>query len=189
VPREQLAEFEDLIVKEALKVNVGDPLDSSTTIGPLINRAQYDKVRGYITEAIDEGFRLLIGGPQRPGGLTHGYYVGPTVFSDVPPSARIAQEEIFGPVLCLIPYDTVEQAIDITNATIYGLTNYIFTHSRELAFDVAGRIRSGRVQLNGAPHNLLAPVGGYKQSGNGREQGTYGLEEFLEVKALMGFSD
>jgi aldehyde dehydrogenase (NAD+)/betaine-aldehyde dehydrogenase len=146
---------------------------------------QRDRVRGYIRKGLDEGAKLLTGGDQPPDGLEKGFYVRPTVFSDVRPDMSIAQEEIFGPVLSIIPYDTEEEAIEIANGTVYGLAGGVWAGDKAHAEEVARKLRTGQVEVNGGGFNPLAPFGGYKQSGIGRELGRFGLEEFLEVKALQ----
>ncbi len=171
------------------EVKVGDPLDPASTVGPLVNRAQFDRVEAYIRLGMDEGARLVCGGPGRPEGLDRGFFVRPTIFADVDPAMRIAQEEIFGPVLCVLTYDTEDDAVRIANATPYGLGGYVFTQDRDRGLAIGRRLRAGRVFLNGKPSNAAAPMGGYKQSGNGREMGVFGLEEYLEVKAMIGFDD
>jgi acyl-CoA reductase-like NAD-dependent aldehyde dehydrogenase len=150
-----------------------------------VSAAQRDRVRGFIQTGIDEGATLVAGGPEAPEGLEQGYYVRPTIFSGVTRSMTIAQEEIFGPVLSIMPYDTEEEAIEIANDTIYGLAGGVWAGDAERAKAVARRIRAGQVEVNGGRFNPAAPFGGYKQSGLGREAGTFGLEEFLEVKALQ----
>ena len=148
-------------------------------------RAQRDRVRGFIQTGIDEGATLIAGGPEAPEGLETGYFVQPTVFSNVKPGMTIEQEEIFGPVLSIIPYDTEDEAVSIANDTIYGLAGGVWAGTPERAQAVARKIRAGQVEVNGGAFNVMAPFGGYKQSGLGREAGTFGLEEFLEVKALQ----
>ena len=157
-------------------------------IGPVVSQVQFDKIQGLIQQGIDEGARLVGGGTGKPEGMDKGYFVKPTVFADVNNQMTIATEEIFGPVLTMIPFDTEEEAIAIANDTPYGLTNYIQTQDSEKAGRVARKLRSGMVQINGAAMGGGAPVGGYKQSGNGREGGSWGLEDFLEVKAVTGWS-
>src|SRR5439155_6858759 len=146
---------------------------------------KWDRVQGYINKGVDEGARLVTGGPGKPEGLEKGYFVKPTVFSDVRRDMTIAQEEIFGPVLSIIPYDTEEEAVEIANDTIYGLAGGVWSADAERAKQVARRIRTGQVEVNGGAFNPLAPFGGYKQSGNGRELGKFGLEEFLQTKSLQ----
>ncbi|WP_210246833.1 aldehyde dehydrogenase family protein [Devosia ginsengisoli] len=167
-------------------IRLGDPLDPATTMGPLVSQTQFDKVQGLIQAGIDEGAMLVAGGPGRPAELNHGYYVRPTVFGDVTPQMRIAREEIFGPVLSIIGYDTEDEAIDIANDTPFGLAGFVQSKDPERARRVANRIRAGRVYLNGATFDRSLPFGGYKQSGNGREFGVFGFREYLEVKAVLG---
>jgi aldehyde dehydrogenase (NAD+) len=187
VQEEQAQEVVRLLSEEAAKVRVGDPQDASTTIGPVVNRAQFERVQQYIQIGIDEGARLVVGGAGRPEGLARGFYVKPTIFADVKPDMRIAQEEIFGPVLAVISYKTEAEAIAIANGTEYGLGGYVFSSDASRGWAVGAQMRAGRVFLNGAPSNTEAPMGGYKRSGNGREMGVFGLEEYLEVKAMIGF--
>jgi aldehyde dehydrogenase (NAD+) len=189
VQKGQVEEALKLILAEVDHIRVGDPRDPATTTGPVINRSQFERVQKYIQSGLDEGARLVCGGLGRPEGLQRGYFARPTVFADVDPEKTIAQEEIFGPVLAVIAYDTEEQAIRIANSTPYGLGGYVFTNDREKGFSIGRQIKAGRVFLNGRPSNTAAPMGGYKQSGNGREMGVFGLEEYLEVKALIGFED
>lgn len=167
-------------------IRLGDPLDPASTMGPLVSQAQYEKVQDLIQSGIDEGATLVTGGTGRPAEVNRGYYVRPTVFGNVTPQMRIAREEIFGPVLSIMSYDTEEQAIEIANDTPFGLAGFVQSKDRQRARSVANRIRAGRVYLNGAPFDRSLPFGGYKQSGNGREFGVFGFEEYLEVKAILG---
>lgn len=167
---------------------VGPASEEGKHIGPLVSEAQFDKVQGLIQKGIDEGARLVAGGTGRPGHLNRGFFARPTVFADVTPDMAIYKEEIFGPVLSIMPFDTEEEAIRIANDTPYGLTNYIQTPNDEKRRRVARRLRSGMVETNGAGFAQGSPFGGYKASGNGREGGTFGLEEFLEVKAVSGWT-
>jgi aldehyde dehydrogenase (NAD+) len=184
VPRARLTEVEALARDAAESYVVGDPLEEKTQLGPLISDVQLERVRGYIERGIAEGATLVTGGAAPCDGLAAGYFVRPTVFSDVRPDMTIAQEEIFGPVLVIIPYDTEDEAVDIANGTVYGLYAAV-AGDPERAQRVARRIRAGQVRVNDGPGFRGAPFGGYKQSGLGRENGRYGLEEFLEVKALF----
>jgi aldehyde dehydrogenase (NAD+) len=168
---------------------VGDPQDPATTMGPVVNRAQFERIQKYIQAGMDEKARLVCGGAGRPEGLARGYFVKPTVFADVKPTMTIAREEIFGPVLAVISYSTEAQAIEIANGTPYGLGGYVFASDREKGMAIGRQLRAGRVFYNGAPSDYAAPMGGYKQSGNGREMGVFGLEEYLEVKAMIGFRE
>jgi acyl-CoA reductase-like NAD-dependent aldehyde dehydrogenase len=186
VPAAKLAEAEQIAAAAAAKVVVGDPLDAQTTIGPIAHRRQYLRVQSLIQTGIDEGAKLVCGGVGRPDGLDKGFYAKPTVFSDVNNDMCIAREEIFGPVLTMIPYQDEEDAIRIANDCIYGLSGYVYSATLEHAADVARRLRTGMVHLNGDDGEMTAPFGGYKQSGVGREWGAHGIEEFLEVKAIMG---
>ena len=188
VHEDQMDEMLQHLAEEAGRVRVGDPLDPSTTMGPLVNKAQFERVQRYIQIGLDEGARLLCGGLGRPSGLERGYYVKPTVFANVAPDMTIAQEEIFGPVLSAIPYRTEAEAIEIANGTPYGLGAYVFAGDFDRGVAVGRELRAGRVFLNGAPSNTAGPMGGYRRSGNGREMGVFGLEEYLEVKAMFGFT-
>jgi aldehyde dehydrogenase (NAD+) len=174
-------------VTEALKI--GEPRLDDTGIGPLANKAQFEKVQRLIYKGIEEGARLITGGCGRPEGLRKGYFARPTVFSDVSNEMTIAREEIFGPVLCIIPYEDEDDAVRIANDTPYGLSGYVTSGDTERARGVAKRIRSGNVHINGARLDFGGGFGGYKQSGNGREWGEAGLEEFLELKAIFGYSE
>ncbi len=185
VPREKLAEVEEIARATAETFTVGDPFGGEAKLGPLVSAAQQARVRDYIQKGIDGGATLLTGGPEQPEGLDKGYYVKPTVFSNVTNDMTIAQEEIFGPVLSIIAYDTEEEAIQIANDTIYGLAGGVWSGDKDRAQKVARQIRAGQVEVNGGAFNLAAPFGGFKQSGIGREAGTYGLEEFLEIKSLQ----
>ena len=187
VPNSRMDEAAEIAKSAASKVKVGAPDAADTTIGPVVSAVQFEKIQGLIEKGIEEGARLECGGPGRPDGLNAGYYVRPTVFSHVTNDMTIAREEIFGPVLSLIGYDTDDDAVRIANDTAYGLSGYVSGDS-DRARNVARRIRTGNVHLNGAPVDNKAPFGGYKQSGNGREWGRYGFEEFLEVKAIMGYN-
>jgi aldehyde dehydrogenase (NAD+) len=186
VPQSHYAEAVKIAQAAAETVKVGDPGDSSTGIGPLSSAAQFKKVQGLIEQGVKEGARVVTGGPGRPDGLTKGYYTKPTVFADVNNNMTIAREEIFGPVLVMIPYKDEEEAIRIANDTPYGLSGYVSSGNVDRARRVAARLRTGMVHINGAQVDLQAPFGGYKQSGNGREWGREGFDEFLEVKAVMG---
>jgi aldehyde dehydrogenase (NAD+) len=185
VPRDRLAEAEQIAAARAERYRVGDPLAEGTNLGPLISDVQRDRVRGYIETGIAEGAKLVTGGAEPPDGLEKGYFVRPTVFSEVTAGMTIAQEEIFGPVLSIIPYDAEDEAVDIANGTIYGLAGGVWSGDPAHAEQVARRLRTGQVDINGAMYNPLAPFGGYKQSGVGRENGRIGFEEFLETKSLQ----
>lgn len=176
-----------LAVEAGAKVQVGDPTKPGGHIGPVVSRAQWEKIQGYIRLGTEEGANLVLGGPGRPEGLEHGYYVRPTIFANVRPGMRIEHEEIFGPVLCMIPFRDLEEAIRIANDTPYGLAAYVQTGDPEKAKAVARRLRAGSVYLNGAPQDYESPFGGFKQSGNGREWGMHGLLEYLELKSINGF--
>jgi aldehyde dehydrogenase (NAD+) len=189
VPRERLAEVEQLARETASAFVVGDPRSPQTTHGPVANRAQFNRVQEMIGVGIAEGARLICGGPGRPQGLERGCYVRPTLFSDVQPQMRIAQEEIFGPVLVIIAYASVDEAVEIANCTEYGLGAHVQGQDLTVARAVAARIRCGQVHINNPPWSPDAPFGGYKRSGNGREYGVEGMEEYLETKAILGYLD
>ena len=186
------SQIEDVIpylVDEAHKYRFGDPRDPATTMGPVVSKAQFDSIQGYIQAGIDEGARLVCGGLGRPDGLNHGYFVKPTVFVDVKPKMTISREEIFGPVLVVIPYSTEEEALEIANDSIFGLGGYVFAGDRKKGYAFATGLRAGRVSFNGAATNSETPMGGYKQSGIGRSMGVVGLEEYLEFKSVYGFAE
>ncbi len=187
VPAHRLAEVEDLASKTADAIRVGDPRDPATTMGPIANRAQYERVQAMIRAGIDEGAKLLCGGLGRPAGLDRGFFTQPTIFSEVRPEMRIAREEIFGPVLAIMPYRDEEEAIAIANDTVYGLGAHVQSSGPERARRVASRIRAGQVHINYPAWDGAAAFGGYKRSGNGREYGVHGLEEYLETKAILGY--
>ena len=168
-------------------IRLGDPLLPETTLGPLVSQGQFDKVQKLIQAGIDEGATLVAGGVGRPAEMNRGYYVHPTVFGNVTPQMTIAREEIFGPVLSILNYETEDEAIEIANATPFGLAGFVQSTNPERALRIAKRIRAGRVYLNGAAFDRSLPFGGYKQSGNGREFGVYGFREYLEVKAVLGY--
>ena len=185
VPREKMEAAEQIAAAVLEHVKVGDPLEEGTTLGPLVSETQRERVRDYIRKGKEEGAKMVAGGDEPPEGLDRGYFVKPTVFSEVKPDMTIAQEEIFGPVLSIIPYDDEDDAVRIANDTIYGLAGGVWSGDPERAKRVARRIRTGQIEINGATFNPTAPFGGYKQSGHGRELGKFGLEEFLEVKSLQ----
>jgi aldehyde dehydrogenase (NAD+) len=189
VPRARHTEAAAIAKAAAEKVSVGDPRSEGTTIGPVVSKAQFDKIQRLIQAGIDEGAELVTGGAGRPQGLERGYYVRPTVFAGVRNDMSIAREEIFGPVLSILPYDSEDDAVRIANDTVYGLSGYVSSGDAERGMRVASRLRTGNVHLNGAGADFSAPFGGYKQSGNGREWGEFGFEEFLEVKAVMGCAE
>jgi len=188
VPRPRMAEAIEVARQVADGTKVGDPFAEGTHIGPLVSRAQFKKVQGLITKGIEEGATLVAGGPGRPDGLTKGYFLKPTVFADVHNDMSIARAEIFGPVLCIIPYEDEDNAVRIANDTPYGLSGFVSSRDIERARRVAKRIRAGNVHINGARVDFGGCFGGYKQSGNGREWGEAGLEEFLELKAIFGYA-
>jgi aldehyde dehydrogenase (NAD+) len=185
-PRSRLPEIQGRLKTEVAALKVGHSTDPSVSVGPMVSQKQWDRVQGYIQLGLEEGAELLVGGEGRPRGLDRGWFVQPTVFTGVNNDMRIAREEIFGPVLCVIPYDDEEEAITIANDTPYGLQAYVESADVAHARRVAERLESGRVVINGAPHEPLAPFGGFKQSGIGREYGRYGLEAHLEARAILG---
>jgi len=185
VPRHRLSEAEDLAVRKAESFVLGDPFDPATTLGPVTTADQRDRVRGYIRAGLDDGVRMLTGGPQPPSGLNRGYFVRPTVFSG-DNTTRVAREEIFGPVVVIIPFEDEADAIAIANDSQYGLAAGVWCAHADRARAVAARLRVGRVRINGAPLSKRAPHGGFKLSGVGREWGRFGIEEFLEYKSLIG---
>ncbi|PTE22982.1 aldehyde dehydrogenase family protein [Cereibacter changlensis JA139] len=188
VPRDRQEEAL-AIAREAAEATVpGDPKDPATTNGPVISKAQFDKIQGLIQKGIDEGATLVTGGTGRPQGLNRGWFVRPTVFGDVTNTMTIAREEIFGPVLAILPYDTVDEAVEMANDTVYGLAAYVQGPLEE-ARAVGRRLRAGQVSLNGPDWDTFAPFGGYKQSGNGREYADWGIADFCEVKALVGYGE
>ena len=187
VPNTRIREVAAIAARAAESFSVGDPRDENTRMGPVVSQQQWDKVQSLIQKGIDEGATLVTGGTGRPAGLDQGFYVKPTVFSDVDNAMTIAREEIFGPVLSIIPYRDEEEAIDIANDTRYGLSGYVSSADLDRARSVAARLNTGMVHINHAGLDLMAPFGGYKHSGNGREWGAYGLEEFLELKSVYGY--
>ncbi|MDO8860811.1 aldehyde dehydrogenase family protein [Haliea sp. E1-2-M8] len=187
VPRARLAEAEAIAAKVTDKVVIGDPADDATTMGPVVSELQFNRIQSLIEKGIAEGAKVVCGGPGRPDGIDKGYFVRPTVFSEVNNDMTIAQEEIFGPVLVMIPYDSEDEAIRIANDTPYGLAGYVQGGDMDHARRVAARIRAGNVHINGASGGYNVPFGGYKQSGNGREWGAHGFTDFLEIKAIEGY--
>jgi acyl-CoA reductase-like NAD-dependent aldehyde dehydrogenase len=184
VPRARVAEAEEIAAELVDKLVVGDPLDRSTTLGPMASRQHQQRVSGYLETGIGEGARVVRGGPGMPEGLERGYFIRPTVFSTEDPAARIAQEEIFGPVQVILPHDGDDHAVEIANNTIYGLAGAVFSTDTDRAVSVARRVRAGQVDVNCINFDLSAPFGGYRQSGNGRTWGVEGFEEYLEIKSL-----
>jgi aldehyde dehydrogenase (NAD+) len=186
VPAEQMEDAMAVAREAAESVTVGPPGAADTVIGPVVSETQWNKIQRLIEAGMAEGATLVTGGPGRPEGLERGYYVRPTVFGNVKPAMTIAREEIFGPVLSILPYETEAQVVEMANDTVYGLAGYVQSGDAAHARRVAAELRAGQININGAPGDVAAPFGGYKQSGNGREWGKYGFEEFLEVKAVMG---
>jgi aldehyde dehydrogenase (NAD+) len=189
VPRDRLDEAAGIAAKRAASTTPGDPQGEKTRIGPVVSDTQWNKIQALIQVGIDEGATLVAGGTGRPEGLETGYYVQPTVFSGVTNTMTIAREEVFGPVLSIIPYDHEDDAIDIANDTPYGLSGYVSSTNIERARAVAARLQTGMVHINNANLDSQAPFGGYKQSGNGREWGPHGIEEFLETKSVYGYHE
>jgi aldehyde dehydrogenase (NAD+) len=185
VPEARLYEVLALAKTAIAATKVGDLRDPATAIGPMVSARQYDRVQRHIRLGIEAGATLVAGGEGHPDGLG-GYFVRPTLFADVTNDMTIAREEIFGPVLCILTYRDEDEAVAIANDTDYGLTSYVFSSDPTHARAIAARLQTGRVVINGAPHDPLAPFGGYKQSGIGREYGVFGLEAFLEAKAILG---
>lgn len=189
VPRHRMDEAAGIAAKVAAETKVGNPRDEGVEVGPVVSDVQWDKIQTLIQAGIDEGATLAAGGTGRPENLDTGYYVKPTVFADVTNDMTIAREEIFGPVLSIIPYDDEDEAIRIANDTPYGLSGYVSCADLDKARQIASRMRTGMVHINGAWADSGAPFGGYKQSGNGREWGHHGLDEFLEVKSVYGYEE
>ena len=187
VHRDQHDEAVAIAKATAEKVTVGTPDSEGVVIGPVVSEVQFNRIQDLIQKALDEGSELVIGGPGRPEGFNQGFFVKPTIFANISNDMTIARQEVFGPVLAILPYDTEEEAIEIANDTPYGLSSYIQAGDKDKARAVAAQIRAGNVHLNGAPLDNHAPFGGYKQSGNGREWGVHGMKEFLEVKAVFGY--
>ena len=188
VPESRHEEAKEIAKQAAESTKVGDPFAEDTGIGPVVSEVQFNKIQGLIEKGIEEGAELVSGGPGKPEGLNAGYYVRPTVFANVNNDMTIAREEIFGPVLSILPYKDEEEAVEIANDTEYGLYGYVSSGDVEHAKKVANRIRAGSIAINGAQADFTAPFGGYKQSGNGKEWGPFGFEEFLETKAVVGYS-
>ena len=187
VPRDRMKQAASIAADVATTIRVGDPRAEGVEVGPLVSAQQWDRVQSLIQKGIDEGATLVAGGTGRPDGLDKGYFARPTVFADVDNAMTIAREEVFGPVLSIIAYDSEDEAVEIANDTPYGLSGYVSSGSLERARRVAARLQTGMVHINGAHLDSMAPFGGYKQSGNGREWGGYGIEEFLEVKSIFGY--
>ncbi|MEU6443124.1 aldehyde dehydrogenase family protein [Streptomyces sp. NPDC047046] len=189
VHESQVEQVVPFLVDEARRFRLGDPLEDSTTMGPVVSAGQFKSIRGHIQSALDEGARLVTGGPERPNGLERGYFVQPTVFTEVTPDMTIAREEVFGPVLAVLPYRDEDEALHLANDSVYGLGGFVFGGDRTRARRVVDGLRAGRVSYNGAATDSYTPMGGYKQSGIGRSMGRFGLEEYLEVKSVYGFED
>ncbi len=187
VPRHLHDEVVRLAKESAEATTVGDPQQEGIKVGPLVSRTQFERVQGYIKKGIEEGATLVAGGPGKPEGLAAGHFVRPTIFANVASGMVIAQEEIFGPVLVIIPYEDEDDAVRIANDSQYGLSGFVVSNDHERARRVARRMRTGQVRLNGAKHDFSAPFGGYRCSGNGREFGVFGIEEYLETKSICGY--
>ena len=188
VPESRQDEAKQAAKEVAEKTVVGDPSSEETVMGPVVSDVQFNKIQGLIEKGIEEGAEVVVGGLGKPEGLNQGYFVKPTVFANVSNDMTIAREEIFGPVLCILPYKDEDDAVRIANDTLYGLSGYVSSADPDHALDVARKIRSGNVHINNAPTGINDPFGGFKQSGNGREWGIFGFEEFLEIKAVMGYA-
>ena len=186
VPRAKMDEAAQIAAGAAATVVVGDPKAEGTSMGPVVSEVQWNKIQGLIQAGIDEGANLVCGGVGRPEGIDKGYFVQPTVFSGVTNDMTVAREEIFGPVLCIMPYDSLDEAIAIANDTPYGLAGYVQGEDMDQVMQVASKIRAGNINLNGQSGDLMTPFGGYKQSGNGREWGAHGFTDYLEIKAVAG---
>lgn len=186
VPEDKLDDFIHFAKERLRKYPVGQPTEDSSRIGPVISENQYERIQAYIQKGIDEGASLIAGGLGKPAGMEKGYFVKPTIFANVSNNMTIAQEEIFGPVMAIITYQTVDEAIEIANDTIYGLAGYVLGKDQAMIEKVANSIRAGRIVINGAQADFSLPFGGYKQSGIGREWGDYGIKEYLEIKSIVG---
>ena len=187
VPRARMAQVAEIAKRAAEGIRVGNPIAPETEMGPVVSKKQWSNIQSYIRSGIDEGATLVTGGPDRPNGLPTGYFVKPTVFAEVTSDMTIAREEIFGPVLSIMAYDDDNHAITIANDTQFGLAAYVESADHARAQAIARKIRAGMIHLNGAVADPSAPFGGYRWSGNGREWGVYGFEEFTEIKAVMGY--
>ena len=187
VPESIKADFLTAVKEEMANIKVGDPTDSETQVGPIISKKQFDQVQSYIDKGIEEGAELLYGGPGKPEGLDKGYFARPTIFNNVDNQMTIAQEEIFGPVMSVITYNDLDEAIAIANDTKYGLAGYVYGENLDNLRKVARSVEAGTIEINEAGRKPDLPFGGYKQSGIGREWGDFGIEEFLEVKSIAGY--
>jgi aldehyde dehydrogenase (NAD+) len=186
IPKSKHDEFIEAVKEVLPEYPVGNPLDGNTYLGPVVSEKQYNDVQWYIEKGIEEGATLVAGGTGKPEGLEKGYYVKPTVFTNVNNSMVIAQDEIFGPVMTILTYQGIDEAIEIANDTVYGLAGYVVGEDHETVQKVAFSIRAGRININETPTDNSAPFGGYKQSGIGREWGKYGIDEYLEIKSIAG---
>jgi aldehyde dehydrogenase (NAD+) len=189
VHESQVADLVPFLLDEIGRMRLGDPRDPRTTHGPLANAQQFNSVQNHIRIGLDEGGQLVTGGDGRAEGFERGFFCKPTVLGDVTRDMTLAREEIFGPVLVLMPYQTEEEALEIANDSIFGLGGYVFSEDRKRGYEFSCGLRAGRISFNGAATNSLTPMGGYKQSGIGRSMGVFGLEEYLEVKSIYGFEE
>ena len=187
VHRDEHRDALEIAAAAAATVRLGDPFDAETTMGPVISQTQFGRVQTMIESGISEGATLVTGGLGRAEGLSAGYFVRPTIFGNVRPDMKISREEIFGPVLSILPYNTEEEAVQMANDSDYGLAGWVWSDNEDRARRVARAMRTGRVYINGAAPTMSAPFGGYRMSGNGRENGAIGLSQYLEVKALLGY--
>src|SRR5699024_6445877 len=185
IPASKENEFIEAVKEVIPNFTVGTPDNEKSALGPLISKKQFDRVQGYIQKGMDEGATLAVGGPGKPDGLEKGYYVKPTVLTNVKNDKTIAQEEIFGPVMSILTYDTLEEAIEIANDTLYGLTGYVIEEDSRTLIKGASSIREVRIEANKAPSDIAALFSGYKKTGNGRDWKDYGIEEYLEVKTVL----
>ena len=186
VPADKMDQAAEIAAGAVARVSIGDPGSEETTMGPLVSEVQFNKVQGLIQKGIEEGATLVCGGPGKPEGLEDGYFVRPTIFSNVTNDMTIAREEIFGPVISILPYSNDDEAIEIANDTPYGLAGYVQGQDKERVSYIASRLRAGNININGTSGDLNTPFGGYKQSGNGREWGPHGFDDYLETKAVSG---
>ena len=185
VPESKISEMIPVIAERVSKYKIGNPMDPSTRCGPMVSASQKESVLEFVRAGIEEGATLVAGGPEDVDGIEKGHFVRPTVFKDVKPSMRIWKEEIFGPVLCITSYKDEDEALELANDSDYGLSGGVWSSDPNRALQFARKMRTGQVSINGGPFNVSAPFGGYKKSGNGRELGVYGLEEFLEIKSIQ----
>jgi acyl-CoA reductase-like NAD-dependent aldehyde dehydrogenase len=188
VPLNKMEEVIEIAKATVNKLIVGDPLNETTSVGPLVSETQFNNVKGYIKKGIEEGASLITGGIEMPENINEGYFLSPTIFANVTSDMIVAKEEIFGPVLSILGYENEEEAINIANDSNYGLAGYISTENLDKAKEISSKIRTGMMHINYAPVDQSLPFGGYKMSGNGREWGEYGIEDFLELKSVIGIN-